>query len=327
MRPASPGQPVVPTLTADDLLAAIPELAEKVDVTATTISTSSSASLTMDDLLAALRWADEAVQAGAAGVVISHGTDTLEESAFLVDLMWDRPEPIVLTGAMRSSNLASPDGSANLFNAAVTAASPQARNLGVLVALNETVHLARLVRKSDSHALEAFTSPGFGPVGYVREREFERFWALDAARLILQPPSQTTVRIPLVEATWGEDGSFVSALLGLTSGDARPGGAGIDGLVVDGSGVGHVSAAFADVIEDAVAAGVPVVVSSRTDQSGTAHALYGYAGSESDLVSRGAILAGQLTGRKARLALHLMVDAGWGLDQIRSAFTRYWRGQ
>ncbi|MDO5719733.1 MAG: asparaginase [Actinomycetaceae bacterium] len=321
MRQAHSGEPVVPKLTAADLLAEIPQINSVAEIEATTVTSAPSPSLTLNELVAAHRWARERVQAGARGVVLTHGTDTLEESAFFLDLLWDRPEPLVLTGAMRSGDLLGADGAANLHDSIVCAASDDARNWGVLACLNQQVHLALTVAKEDSHALEAFTSAGFGPLGYVREGSFENRWGTvtQAGRQRPQfaPPANTHLCIPIVEAAFDERGEILDAI----DGDRFP------AVVVNGSGVGHVSASMADRLETLVKRDIPVLVASRTSQSGTARALYGYAGAEADLLRRGIILTGQLSARKSRLALFLMMDAGFSLTQIRQQFQKYWRGQ
>lgn len=322
MRQAHSGEPVVPKLAAADLLAEIPQIDRIGEIEATTVTSAPSPSLTLDELLAAYRWALERVQAGARGVVLTHGTDTLEESAFFLDLLWDRSEPLVLTGAMRSGDLLGADGAANLHDSIVCAASDDARNWGVLACLNQEVHLALTVAKEDSHALEAFTSAGFGPLGYVREGVFENRWGArpvaQAARIRphFAPPADTRVRIPIVEAAFDERGEILDAL----DGDW------LKAVIVNGSGVGHVSAKLADRLEALVNRGIVVLVASRTSQSGTAHALYGYAGAEADLLRRGIILTGQLSARKARLAVFLMLDADFSSTQIRQKFQEYWRG-
>lgn len=317
MRRAKPGAPVTPKLTAEDLLSAVPAIKDRAHIIATTITRAPSPSITFHELLQALQWANERIEDGARGVVLTHGTDTLEESAFFLDLLWNHPEPLILTGAMRSADLLGADGEPNLYDAVVCAASDKARHYGVLACLNQTLHRAASVTKSDSHALEAFTSPGAGPVGYVREGEVEMLWPAPPRGPRFEPPSTYSHIIPIVEASLGEEGTFFEAF------DLSR----LDALVVAGSGVGHVSAPLADRLERLVAQGLPVVVASRTERSGTARALYGYLGSESDLLSRGVILAGQLSARKARLALMVMLAAGYSREHIRSYFTHNWRGQ
>ena len=129
-----------------------------------------SASLTFQQLSELAREAADACSAGAAdAVVVVQGTDTMEESAYLLDLLWDRPEPVVLTGAMRNPNLAGQDGTANLLAAVSVAADPAFRELGALVVLADEVHSARAVQKVHTTRPHAFASPDGGPLGVVVE--------------------------------------------------------------------------------------------------------------------------------------------------------------
>src|SRR5262245_21266668 len=157
MTSTSPHSGVTPTAGADDLVAAVPGLDAVAEVHATTLRAVPSASLTFDDVLAALAWARGEVEAGAAGVVLVQGTDTLEETAYLLDLFWERAEPLVVTGAMRPPQHAGADGPANLLASVATAVSPQMHDAGVVVVLDDEVHAASRVRKTDSTALHAFT--------------------------------------------------------------------------------------------------------------------------------------------------------------------------
>ncbi|MGH3262400.1 MAG: asparaginase domain-containing protein, partial [Trebonia sp.] len=124
MTSASGGTGVTPSLTAADLVDSVPGLADAVEVTARTITTAPGAWLAVADVLQALSWARRAVDEGASGAVIIQGTDTMEESAYLLDLYWDRPAPLVVTGAMRTAQMAGADGPANILAAARVASSP-----------------------------------------------------------------------------------------------------------------------------------------------------------------------------------------------------------
>ncbi|MDO5736957.1 MAG: asparaginase [Propionibacteriaceae bacterium] len=311
MTPATPYAPVQPGLDAHDLVAAVPGLADIVEIQVENISNIPSPSMTVADVLHALDFARGAVASGADGVVLTHGTDTMEETAYLLDLLWDEDAPIVITGAMRSALMPSADGPANILAAVTTAVSPQARGLGVLTCMNDTVHLASRVTKSSSMSLETFESPGYGPVATVVEGTFRQRWALVSGRPSALPrPPVGPLDVALLEAAFGEDGRIISL--------AHQ--AGYRGIVVSGSGVGHVSTVAADVISDAIADGVSVVVASRTHGGGTAEAIYGYPGSEADLVERGAVMAGNLSPRKARLLLYVLLSHGCGRDEVATEF-------
>lgn len=309
MKPARPGEPPTPGLSADDLVAAVPGLADVAEFTTTQIANVGSPSVTLDHLLDTLDWAREQVAGGAAGIVLTHGTDTLEESAFLLDLLWDRDEPLVLTGAMRTAGMAGADGPANLLAAVQTAASDDARGLGVLTCLNDTVHLAARATKSASMSVETFASPGTGPVGYVVEGAFRPRWRpVEARRAPLAVPSRGTIAVPLIGTGLDDDGSLLRLVAG----------SGVRALVLSAFGVGHVSEPVADTLEEVLAAGVLPVVASRTARGGTATRLYGFPGSESDLLARGVPLAGHLSGPKARLLVHVMLAAGASPDEVRA---------
>lgn len=291
------GRAVTPTLSADLLTAAVPGIADVADLRAETLAMLPSGSLDERNVLSALAWALEAVAAGAVGVVLTQGTDTLEETAYLLDLFWDRTEPLVLTGAMRAPQSAGADGPANLLAAVRCAVAPASRDRGVVVVLDDEIHTARWVTKADSMSTAAFRSPVFGPIGRCVEDEI--VYGVPASRIDALPWSglaerleRPLPRVPLV-ATYLGDGGEVLELVDA----ARP-----DGVVVSCFGAGHVSAAMAEVMGRA-ASRAPVVFASRTGAGPTGRAMYGYPGSEIDLVARGAIPAGWLPPVKARLLL------------------------
>lgn len=309
MTSSTPTGASAPGLQAQDLVDAVPGLGDIVELRVENLCNLPSPSIGIADVLEALGFARRAVRAGATGVVLTHGTDTLEETAYLLDLLWDEAAPIVITGAMRSATAAGAEGPANLLAAVMTAASPQAAGLGVLACLNDTVHLASRVQKTSSMAVEAFDSPGFGPVGRLVESEFRLQWGLVSPRPdALPPPGKAPINVVLLECALGDDGRLVRL--------AHE--AGFDGIVVSGLGVGHVSVAVAEVISDVIAAGATVAVGAGPARGGTATNLYGYPGSEADLISRGVIMTGTLSPRKARLLLHVLLSAGYEPDAIRS---------
>lgn len=308
MTPSAPGDAITPTLNADDLVAAVPSLSGLARIEAETLRNLPSPSLSLDDVLSALRWADAQVRGGAAGVVLTQGTDTLEETAFLAELLWPHAEPIVVTGAMRAPQEPGSEGPANLLAAVTVAADERARGLGALVVMNDEVHLADRVAKTDTMSVGAFTSPGGAPIGRV----FEDVLVMDLLPAdprpapLPWPVDAVGPRVALVESHMGDDGALVRLAVDN----------GYDGVVIAGMGAGHVPACAVETVA-AAAARVPVVVGSRTGSGRTATRTYGYAGSETDLAKRGIVLAAALSPRKARLLLWLLV--GMGADRARIA--------
>lgn len=305
------GPGVRPRLDAAAFLDAVPAVTAIADIRAHSLRSLPGASLRFDDVLECLDVAKREVEAGAAGVVVTQGTDTLEESAYLLDLLWDRAQPLVVTGAMRHPELASADGPGNVLASVTVAASATARQRGVLTVFNDEIHAARYVRKTHSSALCAFTSPDTGAVGRVREgaafflHSPPRFPALPA------PPPGQWPNVALVEAVLDESGGLLRLI-----DDAY------DALVVGAFGVGHVSEGMADQIEK-LASRIPVVFASRAGAGGTYERTYGFPGSEQDLVARGAIPAGLLDPRKARILLTVLLANGADQSAIRAAFSRY----
>ncbi len=312
MTPAPDRPGVAPALDAAALIAAVPALADIAAVEAVSFRQVPGAALTLPDLTAL---ADEIVHrlnSGAAGVVVTQGTDTIEETAFALDLLVDRDAPVVVTGALRHPALPGADGPANLLAAVQVAAAPAARGLGTLVVLNDTIHLARYVKKMDTARPDAFRSPGAGPVGVVAEGR---------PRLALRPlrrphvPRTTPGRaapVALLPASLGDDGRLL----------AHVAPAGYAGLVVEALGGGHVPPAWVDPLTT-LAATLPVILASRVGAGPILRATYGFPGSETDLLARGLIPAGILDGPKARLLLSLLLRAAADRPTIAAAFAAW----
>ncbi|SBT53555.1 asparaginase [Micromonospora auratinigra] len=305
-------QGVVSRLTGADLTAAVPGL-DAVPLDVHDVDAVPSAALTYPQLLALVEAAGAAVAGGATGAVVTQGTDTLEETAYLADLVWPHEAPLVFTGAMRNPTLAGPDGPANLLAAARVAAAPAARDLGVLVAFHDEIHAARFIRKTHSTSTATFASPDAGPLGHVIEGE---------VRVLTRPPRHAPLppvdadrlagtRVALHTVTLDDDPALLDRLA-----------TGLDGLVVAGFGVGHVPPAFAPVLGE-LAARMPVVLTSRTGAGSVLRDTYGAVGSERDLRHRGLLPGGLLHPYRAKVLLRLLLAGGAGRAEVAAAFTRY----
>ena len=302
---------VRPKLTAQQLASAVPRLADlPVMLTYRDVRQLPGASLSPADLFEVADLAAREIRAGAAGVVVTQGTDSIEETAYFLDLVHDLPAPLVVTGAMRSPSLAGADGPANLLAAVQAAASPPARGLGCLVVMNGEVHEARWVCKSHTTAPSAFTSPEVGPIGHLVEGSLRllRGSSRDLRSLVRGTGRDAEVRVALVTIAFGDDGDLLRKF------DAH-----VDGVVVAAFGAGHVPARMVPVLAD-LAARLPVVLASRTGAGPVLSATYGFPGSESDLLGRGLISAGYLHPFKARILLHLLLSARADHARITDAF-------
>jgi L-asparaginase len=295
---------VVPALSAAQLVAAVPGLANfTLDVV--DFRNVPGASLTFPDLAALADAIRTVFVQGADGVVVTQGTDTIEESAYFLDLAHSGPQPLVVTGAMRNPTLAGPDGPANLLAAVQTAASPRLRALGCLVVFADEIHAARRVRKTHSTSGSTFQSPNGGALGYVVEGVPRLLNRLD--RFTVQPGVRTP-RVGMVTMTLGDDGALLEGL------EER-----FDGLVVAAFGVGHVPSGLVPRLA-ALAVRMPVVLASRTGAGSVLASTYAFPGSESDLLNRGLISAGFLDPLKARILLHTLLTADADRAAIQEAF-------
>jgi L-asparaginase len=305
----------VSRLTGADLTAAVPGLADlPVPLEVQDIEAVPSANLTLAKMLDVVDAASKAVSNGATGIVVTQGSDTLEETAFLVDQVWPHAHPFVLTGAMRNPTLAGPDGPANLLAAARVACSPAARDLGALVVFNDQIHAARWVRKTHSTSTATFASPNAGPIGQLVEEQVRiltRPARQDGVPGRAEPADLDAARVALYTVTLDDDGVLLSGLA-----DTH------QGLVVAGYGVGHVPAALAPVLGE-LAERIPVVLTSRTGGGSVLRNTYSSVGSESDLLGRGLIDGGFLDPYKARVLLRLLLATGEGQDEIIGAFAQH----
>jgi L-asparaginase len=274
---------------AAELLAAAGSLAG-LTVPTSDLGTVGSFAFTTSDLRGLVAEARRCLDEGVDGVVVTQGTDTMEESAYLADLVHDDPRPIVFTGAQRPFDAAAPDGPANLADALRVAASPAARDLGALLCFDGLVFAARGVRKVDTLRSGAFGAPGRGPVLRLAGDS-----VLPLARPARSAPLPLDLdaalpRVDVIACALGVDAVLMHAAVA----------AGAAGLVLEAFGAGNVTPAVAEAAEELVAGGIPVLVCSRVP-SGPVEPLYATGGAR--LARAGAVFAGDLSPWQGRLLL------------------------
>lgn len=310
MRPAEAGGAPVPADSGETLVAAVPELAAVADMEVRSLYNVPSPHMNPT------RWAglheavtDALSRDDVAGVIVTHGTDVLEETAWFLDLTVTSDKPVVLTGAMRDAASRDFDGPRNLLAAARICVDPSSRGRGAMLVMDDTVHAAREVRKGHT-AQGAFGSGRAGALGEVRS---------DAVAYYRRPEWRQHVplvtgelpRVDIVAMYPGADGAAIEAAVQ----------AGARGIVVAALGLGNVNPAMAEAIEEAIEAGVGVVISSRV-ASGAVSAVYGYAGGGATLEAAGAIFADDLSPQKARILLMLGLQHAAGGDGLQAYFSR-----
>jgi len=295
------------TLSAAAVLASVPQIGEVAEVEPRDFPTIASYAVTLQDMLALAREAEQAFREGFDGVVISHGTDTIEETAYALALMVPRGHGLVLTGALRNPSLPSPDGPANLLSAVRVAALADAAALGPLVVLNDELHTARFATKTHTSRPSTFASPGAGPVGEIVEGRVDLWFRPVWEDYLGLPESIEGRSVELVRVAAGVDDTLLRAAI-----EKQP-----DGIVLEGFGGGHLPLTLLPALDEAIAAGIAVVIATRGVAGPNLERTYRLEGAETDLIERGALPAGALAGHKARL--RLLVGSALGLSP-RSLF-------
>jgi L-asparaginase len=302
---------VTPTLDAEQLIAAVPEIGREARIEAEAAQQLPGAHLTVDHLIGVAQRIEAAAADGVSGVVITQGTDTIEETAFLLDLLLSIEQPVVITGAMRNPTLPGADGPANLLAATQVAASNGARGLGALVVFNDEIHAARYVQKTHTSSQSTFESVP-GPLGWVSEGKPRILVRPNGRIRIPAAPTGSAQPVALLTVSLEDDGRMLRAVREL----------GFAGVVLEALGGAHVPAAVADAVQ-ALSGDIPVVMTSRTGRGEVLTRTYDFPGSERDLIKRGAIPAGWLDGPKARTLLLVLLRGGLSLESIRAYFDSF----
>ena len=260
------------------------------------------------DLALALaeRVAEECARDDVAGVVVTHGTDTMEESVYTVDRLHDSEKPVAFTGAQRGADDPDTDGPRNLRNAIQVALADESAGRGALIVFAGEVHGAREVRKVHTSALRAFGSPGYGPLGHV-DGERVSYRRRPDRSPPLTCPEGPLPQVDLIRLHAGSDDRFLRSSLD----------SGSRAIVLEATGRGNANERVLPGVEAAVAAGIPVVVCSRCLE-GRVEPVYGRGGGK-DLAEAGARFAGDLAGPKARVLLQLALAAGRDVSEALAA--------
>jgi L-asparaginase len=292
-----------PELTGEDLVSAVPELADVADIDTREFSNVPSAHFTVEQMGDLARFLAELDEDGdVEGIVVTQGTDVLEESAYFVDLCYDGETPVVFTGAMRNPSLPSPDGPANLLASVRTATSDDASGR-VLVAFNDRIHAAREVTKTNSMNLDTFRSPEFGPLGVIDESRVA--WRRTPA----SPDPDLAVEYD--DLTNDVYAAFVTAdmpaeqLAPVRESDA---------LCLAATGAGHIPPTIIPELESVAENGVPIVATTRCPEGRLARDTYGFRGSEQTLQDLGCYYS-DLNLQKTRIRTIVGLAAG-RLDDV-----------
>ena len=306
--PATGG--AVPALSGEEIIAQVPGLDEIADFDVINFGRWPGPHVTPSRMMELARAVKEKIaEESIAGAVVTHGTDTLEETAYLLDLVLNEEKPIVFVGAMRNSSELSWDGPGNLRSAVRVAIDPQSRGLGVIVAMNDQLIAAAEATKTHTESTDTFQSRDFGPLGIVdKDRVIVTRRPFERERIVTDKIEE---RVDIIKMFAGADGRFIDFAIDV----------GARGLVIEGLGRGNVPVAALPAIERAIKSGVPLVITSRCPR-GRVLDTYAYEGAGRQLRKIGAILGGMLPSHKARIKLMVALGAGWDVERIRESFEK-----
>jgi len=301
---------LAPAATGADLVRAVPDLEKIATVEVEQIANIGSYDMTPDV------WRQLSKRANAllarndvSGVVVTHGTDTLEETAYFLDLTVTSAKPVVLVGAQRAASYFDSDGPRNLLNAVRVAISPEATNKGTLVVMNGQINAAREVTKTNTIEVETFKTLEFGALG-VADLGAVRFYRAPLRRQTIAISDQQTLgRVEIVKQYAGADGRIISLLLEQGK---------LDGLVVEGFGLGHITSGTLDAIKEVRRRGIPVILSTRV-YTGRVVPLYAR---DVETQQIGCILADNLSAQKARVLLMLALTRTRDTQELQKYFDR-----
>ena len=297
----------IPTLTGSQILSMVSNIDKLAEIEVIEYAEIPGPHMTIDRLMEIRSLIHDLVKRNdISGVIITHGTDSLEETAYFLDLTINTPKPVVVVGAMRNSSELGYDGPSNLAAAVCTAISPLAMNKGVLVVLNNEVNLAMEVTKTNTLSLNTFQSP-YGPIGTIDTNDLIVHRDIVTKQFINTDTIENNVY--LIKSYLDMDDSLINCAVN----------AGAKGIVIEAMGRGNLPPKTLAGVKYALKNNVVVVIVSRCP-SGRVMESYGYEGGGKDLTSMGVVLGGELNGQKARLKLMVALGYTDDIDEIRNIF-------
>ena len=298
----------VPSLTGEEIMSMVTGIEEYAEIESYSFSSMPSPHMTFEMMLKLSEFSKELLnREDIDGVVITHGTDTLEETAYLLDLTINSDKPVVITGAMRSGSELGYDGPSNLAASICTAISEDAKGRGVLVCFNGELNSASEVIKANSMALNAFRTPNFGPIGIVDNNKVMFYRETKSTEKYYVEEIKSDVA--LIKCVADMDSSFIDFVIDK----------GYGGIVIEALGRGNVPPKMVGGIKAALNKGIPVVVVSRCFE-GRVHESYGYEGGGKTLKDLGVIFGDTLPGQKARVKLALAINSTISKEEIKKQF-------
>lgn len=303
---------VVPAISGDDLMQTVPDAGKYARIEVNNFSAMSANYVEPGWWTRLTRAVEETLaRPEVAGVVIAHGTDTMEETAYWLDLTVRSDKPVILIGAQRNASSPDFDGPRNLLNAIRIATTADAKGKGVMIAMNNQINAARTATKTHTADVETFKSGDFGFLGEVWSDRVE-FSRAPLRRQHIDIGSAEMPRVEILQMYGGADGALLRHAVDL----------GAKGIVVQAVGMGNMNVSMFEAVKDALGRNVPVVIATRVP-NGRTMPVYGFVGGGKTTHEAGAVMAGDLSPQKARLLLMLMLHQGKGSKaELEEAFAR-----
>lgn len=300
----------VPAMTGEDILKLTPGLETIAKIDYVDFSMIPGPHMTPEKMMELSKLIEQKLdKEGYDGAVITHGTDSLEETAYLVDLTANTEKPIVFVGAMKSSSELGWDGPVNLIDAVYTAACNEAWGRGVLVVMNNEVHSAAQVTKTNTHSLDTFKSVDFGPLGFIDNNNVYFYHKYTKHQQI--SVAEIDSKVDLIKSACGMDDRLIRFCVD----------SGAHGIIIEGMGRGNIPPDMVKGVEYALGNNIPVILVSRC-HNGKVLDSYGYAGAGKDLTQKGVILGDNLPGQKARIKLMVALGHTKNITEIKDIFER-----